>query len=63
MSTKTIDELYPVSLDKVDYCPIKINTNTNTLKSDVYSELTNLHCVVSLTWLLSPELHQYLWLN
>lgn len=54
VSTKTIDELYPVPLDKVDYCPIKINDD-NTLKSDVYSELTNLHCVVGLTWLLSPE--------
>lgn len=53
VTTKTIDELYPVPQDKVDYCATV--AISNSFKDDLFSKLTNLGSVVGLSWLLSPE--------
>ncbi|XP_008180300.1 uncharacterized protein LOC103308536 [Acyrthosiphon pisum] len=53
VTTKTIDELYPVPQDKVDYCATV--TISNSFKDSVFSKLTNLGILVGLTWLLFPE--------
>lgn len=54
VTTSTIDELYPVPQDKLNYCAIP-TTNIENIKPDVFLKLNNLGSVIGLTWLLSPE--------
>lgn len=53
VKTKTIDELYSVPEDKKNYSAIA--TVDNSLKSTVFSKLSQESSAIGLTWLLSPE--------